>query len=240
MRILIALVPMLFAPLVADALGFVISDIRSTGASTTELASGDVITFDLRLENPDFVPLNILGAVAFDYDDGLRFEGGEAANSFFNPFLVAGVVPFGGFPNTAAPMSERLFFTGVRSPGDTELGLGVRVLSGIRVNPITADGSNDRGIDGRLISEGDVHLRLSFRAIEVEDLTEVTIQFGNGDPTASGRRPTWGEVAQGPDGRVPFENAAHRLLVRPTEAIPEPGAALLFAAGMLVASFRRG
>ena len=107
---------MLVAPLSASALGISITGVSSTGTSTTVLDNGDIITFDLVLENNDNIDVFGLGIGVYGYDQGglgdefdnhLAFAGGVAAQSVFSEVFNPGppAQTFGGLDGTG-PVRE--------------------------------------------------------------------------------------------------------------------------------------
>jgi len=61
---------LLVAPLSANALGISIESVSSTGSSVTFLDGGDIITFNLVVENATAEEVFGLGLGVYRYDDG--------------------------------------------------------------------------------------------------------------------------------------------------------------------------
>ena len=238
MKNLLVLIPLLLAPAVAHALGAVIADVRSTGSSTTVLEAGDQLTIDLRFENPERIPMIALGVVVLGvdadsnhaFDDGLRFVSSVSSETIFSQFHAGGR-SFEGLSRVYGASVR----SGIRVEDDVTIEVRpsayVTAFGAGSIRPALGDGSLDVGVDGALVGDGDVHLRMTFEATEVDAVSDLMLDFG---PNR-----LYGEVSGGVDesGRIleqPFRNATYA--VRVTPAIPEPGAALLFGAGGLVAA----
>lgn len=229
---------LLLLPVSASALGISITNVSSTGASTTLLQVGDIITFDLVLENNGGAELYALGVGVGGYDtdqngladNGLAFVSGDVAQRAFNQ-----VPGFGGLDNIrydgiAGTGVDGAVQQGFNNPFNYFLGLPtidplrVSLFDGITLSPTNGDGSNDFGLGGSLIDaqgQVDVHFRVSFQAIA-----------GLGAPES--RTLTFGDDVQGfaavGNGGVLFDftDATHTFTV-----VPEPGTALLMGLGLV-------
>jgi hypothetical protein len=104
---------MLVAPLSASALGVSIQSVTTTGLSTTYLDGGDVITFNLVIENDSNEDIYGLGVGAWGYDDGaqglssdnrLVFAGGSSSAQVFSLDAGGGIYVDG--INNLVPVHE--------------------------------------------------------------------------------------------------------------------------------------
>lgn len=232
--VLVWLLSIAILPGRAEAVGMSIVRIESTGASTTRLSDGDVITFDLVVRNESNLEVVGVGLSAFGHDvnennvadDALRLAGGLVSSTLFSEGVQSGPTPFGGLPNIRSAPRD----TGTSPPGSfgtIPSGLSAVLFEGVSLTPSSGDGSLDLGIGGDLIANGDVHYRVSFVATAVGAPVEITLRFGP-DP----RR----DIVVTPSGVAPFDYASHTLIVN-----PEPGPALLMALGLAgLARQRRG
>jgi hypothetical protein len=245
----------------ADAAGISIVNVSSTGASTSALAVGDVLTVDLVANNDTHLDIYGMELLAFGYDvdangvadDGLRMVAVSTIGSIFNSVAVPAVGSFGGLGNVTAswPSRPEGFFRPYMGPPSE---LYTILFRGASLSPSTGDGTLDVGIGGRLIRDGGVHFRISFQATSVLDTRSIDLTFGvsYGESApiwgVSGPRPADGVIGTG-GIFLPFENDTLRLAILADPgsaggagaasgavgAVPEPAAALLFAAGLLTA-----
>ncbi len=211
----------------ADAAGISIVNVTSTGSSTSTLAVGDILTVDLVVNNDTNLDIYGIGLIAFGYDadedgvadDGLRMIGAESTASIFNTTVISSGQVFGGLPdfthNNPYPREHSLGSTGLQT----------QLTNAISLTPSNGDGSLDIGVGGESIANGDVHFRISFQATSLLDGTELTLNFGIGDPTATGAEPNRGQAVVGYRGAfLPFENASLRVaILEDPNAIPDPG-----------------
>ncbi len=222
---------LLVAPLSASALGISIQGVSSTGSSVTFLDGGDIITFDLVVENATNEEVFALGLGVYGYDDGspgdtfdnrLLFAGGTAGLSIFSQIDNGAGQNFGGVTDVGTGVFE----DGQGFPINTER--RVQLFNGANLVGTTADNTLDIGVFGGQVGSGDVHIQVSFLAQELEFLGDVTLTFGVGQ---------FGNAAIGDGGAIlAFYNDSYNLTV-----IPEPGTALLMGLGLagLAANRRR-
>ncbi len=214
------------APLSASALGISIVNVSSSGGSVAQLSDGDILTFDLVLENASQQDVYGLSLGVFGYDQGndgnvgndhLRFvAGGAVASSAFNTALLPGPIAVGGISNIRTAPTQ----FGAGAPFNNPR--RVQLFDGVSLSPSNGDGSLDIGVDGASVGSGDAHFRVSFQA--VAGLTGITgnnvaLTFGVGQ---------FGNAAIGADGvELAFANASYVVNV-----VPEPGTALLMGLGL--------
>jgi len=214
---------LLLAPGSASALGVSLVNVSNSSGSVALIQNGDVLTFDLRLENAGNADVYGLSMGVTGYDnnndglvtnDFLRFvPGGGVASSAFNTTLLPGPVALGGLANTrTAP---------------TQIGAGapffnprrVQLFDGVALTPSNGNGSLDVGVGGTAVGTGDVHFRVLFQVTGPATPTSITLDFGVGQ---------FGNAAIGADGvELAFNNASYVVNV-----IPEPGTALLLGLGL--------
>lgn len=228
---------LLLLPMSASALGISITNVSSSGGNTNVLQLGDVITFDLVLENSGGAELFALGVGVDGYDsdmngladNGLVLAGSNVAARAFN------VVPgFGGIDNIrydaiGGSGVDGGVELGFNNPFNALLGLPtieplrVSVFDGIALTPSDGDGSNDYGINGGLVDAAglvDVHLQISFQATAGANVPGLhTLRFGD---------ESQGFGAIGDAGAIlDFTDASYSFSV-----VPEPGTAILMGLGL--------
>ena len=225
---------MLVAPLSASALGISIVGVSSSGGNTSVLDNGDVVTFDLVLENDTNLDVFGLGVGVWGYDQGgpgdtfdnnLLFVGGQNANNVFSSAFSGGV-SFGGIDGIGEVFEDGAPFP-ISQPRQVQL------FDGVSVAPANGSGQLDAGFDGTQIAAGGVHFQVSFAARDLgvasgTNPVGITLQFGTGE---------FGNAAIGDGGAVlPFYNDSYTLTI-----VPEPGTALLMGLGLagLAANRRR-
>jgi len=236
----------LLLPLTSSALGVSIVNVSSTGASTSLLADGDVLTVDLRLENATLEDVYGLGLTAAGWDtdangiaaEGLDFSGASAASSAFNTNVVPGppIAVFGGLTNSYATPQLRgaPAVPDTPFPGDQSvpaLEVHAAIFGGVSFTAANGSGDDDLGVSlNDLISNGDVHFQVQFTADAAATgqlaAKQFTLRFGD----------FLTESVTGNGGSsLAFTDAS--LVVN---VVPEPGTALLMGLGLLgLASQRR-
>ncbi len=245
----------------AEAAGISVVNVSSTGSSVSELAVGDILTIELVANNDTHLDIYGMGLIAWGYDvdadgladDGLRMVSVESVSSIFNSTVLGSGAVVGGIPD--------VFASHPNAPREQEIpsrntGLQTYLSLAVSLTPANGDGSLDIGLGGASIADGDIHFRIAFQATSRLDATEITLNFGIGDPTATlGNGPTRGQVVVGDRGIfLPFENDTLRVMILgdpgdgtgtaggnggAVGAVPEPGAAILFIAGILTAGLAR-
>lgn len=225
---------MLVAPLSASALGISITGVSSTGASTTVLENGDVVTFDLVLENNANLDIFGLGVGVYGYDQGqpgdtfdnnLLFAGGQNADNIFSTAFSGGQ-SFGGLDGIGDVFEDG-------APFPLSQPRRVQLFDGVSTTAVNGNGQIDAGYDGTQISAGGVHFQVSFAARDLGTASPLnpvglTLEFGTGQ---------FGNAAIGDGGSVlSFYNDSYTLTI-----VPEPGTALLMGLGLagLAANRRR-
>lgn len=212
------------APLSASALGISITNVSSSSGNVAQLLNGDVLTFDLTLENASQLDIYGLSLGVTGYDvgndgnvnnDNVRFvAGGAVAASAFNTTLLPGPIALGGLGNIRSAPTQ----VGAGAPFNNPR--RVQLFDGVALTPSNGSGALDVGVGGGQVGLGDVHFRVSFRALTgLTSNNDVTFRFGVGE---------FGNAAVGADGvELAFNNASYVVNV-----IPEPGTALLLGFGL--------
>jgi hypothetical protein len=215
---------MLVAPLSASALGISIAGVSSTGGNVNLLQDGDIITFDLVLENATNEQVQALGLGVYGYDIGaqgnpldnkITFVGGTQGLSILNTAYVAGLNVNGLTP--VGPVKED------GAPFPVSNTMRVSLFEGASAgSPSTGNGTFDNGVAGAQTNGGDVHFQVSFQAQKGSGFgfnEEVTLEFGTGQ---------FGNAALTVGGgQIGFNNDSITFSV-----VPEPGTALLMGLGL--------
>jgi uncharacterized repeat protein (TIGR01451 family) len=229
----IAAAALLFVmPTVASALGISIVNVSSTGASTSVLQNGDQITFDLRLENSGGVDVNGLDVVVTGFDtpgttnvisSRLQLVDGSLATSAFSTVFVPAVGSLGGLANVRTGPTQ-VWAIDLINPQPVRTSL----FAGASLTSSNGNASQDTGINGELIANGDVHFRVTYVLANLRGNSQnLVLNFGTDA--------SLGHIAVGPTGEeIPFNNASYALTV-----IPEPGTALLMGLGLAALATRR-
>ncbi|MBB84823.1 MAG: hypothetical protein CL931_13530 [Deltaproteobacteria bacterium] len=222
----------LVAPLSASALGISVTNIASSSGSLV-VGTGDIITFDLLVENSTSELINGLDVGVFGYDEGaiglesdnnLRFQSAQTGAGIFGAAFSSGL-NLGGLP-AAAPQQE--FGNPITSNERF-----ARLFGGIATSPVSGDGTNDSGINGSQTNGSDVHLQVTFSVVPNAGVGSaspgiVNLTFGIGQQ---------GYDVVGPSGSLSgqWSNAVETVTV-----VPEPGTALLMGLGLAgLAGIRR-
>ena len=225
-RTLVALAALLLIPSMASALGISIVSVNGGAGSSGVLRSGETITFDLRLQNDTGISLIGVESEITGYDlpetiqqpagtrqYGLELQSGAAADAAFGTF---GLLGYSGIPNS------------LTDPLESQSGFGAwrtRLFAGGVLPPASFDGTgqDDPGIDGALISDGDVHFRVTFVANPTRiEPSSFTMSFD-----------VEGLLADN-SGIVIGTSDTFDLTV-----VPEPGTALLMGLGLAALGARR-
>jgi hypothetical protein len=142
----------------AEAISILIESVTATN-DLENLIAGDEITLGIVYSNPDSDPVAGLGVEAFGWDTSvLSIARVEVADSAFSQAFAStpsGIVGLGGLPNIA---------TGSADPPPAESD-SYQIFNGITITPTIATGTNDVGVSGSLISEGDVHALVTFMVL---------------------------------------------------------------------------
>ena len=175
-----------------------------------------------------------IGVGAFGWDDTvLRVTDMTVAENVFSPAYIS--IPsapsfnLGGLPNVMHPNVNPANIPNAIASQDISL------IKEVSLTPTTGTGNLDIGIDGGLIRDGDAHARVFFEVIGVGDtMISVGTNRERGDSVVS--------CGQNPDcSGGAFDDYTNLAQLKisaegPSSAVPEPTAALLFAAGFAVAS----
>jgi len=234
------------APGVGYSMGISIVGLSSSGGDISGLAVGDVLTIDLALHNETHLEVYGVGVAAWGYDpnrdgvanDGLRFVGGASSESVFNEIRHMDI-SLGGITNSWREPFEQISQERNADQQWADFGLAVQMMGAITLSPASGDGSLDVGLGGGLVGQGDHHIRVMFEAVSLLDSTELTLNFGVGNPTCQidvslcdGHR---GAVVLGEGGRpLLFENASLLVSIladpsfdlpveQPAPSEPDPG-----------------
>ena len=232
MRALAALA--LLTPASAHALGVSIDSVITSGG-TPHLEDGDTITLRLVLENATREAVAGLGVGVYGYDQGgvgdrfddnLRFVSGRGAAEAFSETVIPTIGAFDGLANSVTTAQE------FGRPFPILQERRVLLFNGVSLTPRNGDATGDFGIVGAPISNGDIHMEVTFQAVALGATpgapAQVTLEFGVGQ---------FGNVATDINGNVlPFDNAFQTITI-----VPEPGTALLIGLGLAgLATTRRG
>lgn len=110
------------------------------------------------------------------------------------------------------------------------------LVGAVALDPADGDGSLAIGVDGRTLSHGDVHFRVTFRATALAQDALLHLDFGTGSASGSGPDSEWGVGLVGASGSsYAFRDAFYDVTVL---AIPEPGTALAPGFGLALLAIR--
>lgn len=240
-----ALVITIAAPLFyvapVSALGIEIVDVRSSGASQRVLEAGDLLTVDLRLENPQRIDMVGLQVVASGHDTrsiccregALRWVDGENSASFFNT-VAFGNQAFGGFSSARAPTDRHAIYFIPDDPEELQARLRTVVaLGSVSLTTVNGTGLDDIGVDGRRTSDGDAHVRLRYEALPTAQDVTLNLVFGVSDWLGYSALGAYGQV-------IPFRNDEWQVTILASEEPipnPEPGIAVLLGLGLMGLGF---
>ncbi|MEM9174403.1 MAG: hypothetical protein AAGC67_04155 [Myxococcota bacterium] len=239
MRIL-RLLPVLLLFFASTAAQAITVDILGVDSANplSDLQVGDEFSVSLRISNPDRLGFVTAAVQAYGWDDTiLQAIDAERPDSVLNSVLIpggpiipadpagaGGVTPAGGIinvltlPGSTPPAQTTNFLSGLTA---------TNLIQGVALFPATGTGDLDPGVDGGLVGDGDAHARVTFQVLGAGT---TTISFGAVRENADVF------VSNGGDEFFPSTS----LRVRASNPIPEPGAALVFAAGLAtVAGWRR-
>lgn len=219
-------------PLTASALGLTIVNVSSSGASTSLLLDGDVLTIDLHLENVSRAAVAGLGIGVTGYDVGndgvltnnhLRYAGGSVASSALNTSFVDPDY-IGGIDNIRNAPTELGAGSPINSPRRIQL------FDGVAITTSNGNGTFDPGVDGLPTGPNGAQFRIQFRAVALASALGVpqvvNLNFGVGQ---------FGNTAiDGVGNEIPFSNTSYTVSV-----VPEPGTALLMGLGLAGLAARR-
>lgn len=224
-------------PTAASALGISILNVSSTGASTTFLQNGDIITFDLRLDNPTNVSVAGMDVVVSGFDtpgttaaisSNLQLQAGGlvAANAFATPPFEPVVGDANALYNIrTAPVN--VWALSLLNPQPVRTSL----FAGADTNGHNGDGTTDNGPFGQTGAAG-IHFRVSYKLViansgPVQPIQNLNLNFG----TMADQGHT---VVDSLGQDIAFNNAQYALTVA-----PEPGTALLMGLGLAALAARR-
>ena len=142
----------------AAAISISIESVTATN-DLENLIAGDEITLGIVYSNPDADYVAGLGVKAFGWDTSvLSIARVEVADNAFNQAFATtpeGIGGIGGLPN---------FATGAFDPTD-EGSDSYQIFNGIAIVPTMGTSTQDVGVSGALISEGDVHALVTFMVL---------------------------------------------------------------------------
>lgn len=235
-----ALLALLLCATSAGAVTVSISDVDSA-SPLDALTVGDTFSIDVTLLNEDRDFIAGIGVRAFGWDESiLRVTDFTVAENVFSPTVLsipsAPAFNLGGIPNVIHP--------DVNTSGDPKPALlaaqDISLIQAITLTATPGTGNLDIGVDGGLVQDGDAHARVFFEVVGGGATTiSVGTSFANLDGVVN-----CGPADDCANNFLEETNIAQLRVAaqRPIAAVPEPAAALLFAAGLMVASVstRRG